>query len=168
MLTALFVSCSSDDDNTDPNNGNGNNGMIDEKILGKWKVEYSKTIKPAVYNETTGKVEYDEKEAKITEYDGNYTNDQTIPKSGMFSSDEIAIEIKNNNTINVSLAGVIKPKEISYKIEDETLKWISTDPSYFFSANHKYYFEGKILIIERMPQDKINEYTISRYSKITE
>lgn len=165
MLTALFVSCSSDDDNTDPNNGNGNKGMIDEKILGKWKVEYSKTIKPAQFDEKTGKVSFEEN-ALIREYLGNWGEPNVEPESGMFDPKEIRIEIKNDNTIVVSIGGG-NPKTVSYKIENGYLKQTFKDRSE--TLKHKYYFEDSKLVMELLPnQLNYNIYTISKYSKIAE
>ena len=48
MLSALFISCSSNDD-TDPENVKS---TIDKNIIGKWKVEYSRDLSPARYIET--------------------------------------------------------------------------------------------------------------------
>lgn len=170
VLTALFVSCSSDDD-TVPNNGNGNNnGIIDEKIIGKWKVEYSKTIKPAQFDEKTGKPVYNE-DASIKEYDGNFGEPNIVPESSMFGDKDVWINIKNDNAIaayHTSYPSIgYTPKEVSYKIEDGYLKQIFKDTSE--TLKYKYYFEDDKLVVELMPhQLNYNIYTISKYSKITE
>lgn len=171
MLTALFVSCS--DDNNDPGNGN-KNSTIDERILGKWKVEYSKSIKPAAYNETTGKPDYNEKKADITEYFGNFGEPNIVPQSGMFDSNEYKIEINKNNTIISTRANNIPTKTIYYKIENGNLYWVNkplkpNEGGNVFSYEHKYKFENGKLTIERMPtSSNFYEYAISEYSKITE
>ncbi len=135
VLTALFVSCSSDDD-TDPNNGNGNNnGMIDEKIIGKWKVEYSKTIKGARFLED-GTLEIADN-AVITEYEGDYTGHiEQTPKSGVFDYAEFKININKDNTILVSAAGK-NTKTVYYKIEDGLLKWVDKFTKSTSSSIHK-------------------------------
>lgn len=177
MLTALFVSCSSDDDNTDPNNGNGNNnGMIDEKIIGKWKVEYSKTIKPAVYNETTGKPEYNE-DATIKEYEGNFGEPNIVPESSMFGDKDVWINIKNDNSIAAYHTGYpstgYTPKTVTYKIENGLLKWQTKAENPYGVI--KYSLDGNILVMEIIKAENtsggathLGYYTISRYSKITE
>lgn len=187
MLTALFVSCSSDDD-TDPNNGNGNNnGMIDEKIIGKWKVEYSKTIKPAVYilNETDLKEKkelYPNLDLKIglnypdnatlREYDGALTSEI---KSYMFSDSERAIEITNDNLLkiywfNTSGGLVDAKKDGTYKIEEVFLKYQTAKDNPM--AIIKYQLENGILTMELINVEKsispFQEYRISKYSKISE
>lgn len=170
ILPILFISCSSDDIIPDPNNGE--NSTIDEKILGKWKVEYSKKIEPAVYNETTGKVEYNE-DAIITEYEGDWGKPGIIPESGMFDNNEIAIEIKNDNNIIVSIGGG-NPKPIGYKIENGYLK--RTSNIYKSTMNHKYSLKDGILTVELIGLELVDGeltphldyYKISRYSKITE
>lgn len=164
LLAVLFISCSSDDD--DPNNGtqNGKN-MIDEKILGKWKVEYSKTIMPAQFDEKTGKVAYEEN-ALIREYLENLEKPHVKPESGMFDPKEIRLEIKKDNTIIASIAGG-NPKTVSYKIEDGYLKQTFKDTSE--TLKYKYYFEDGKLVMELIPHHlNFNIYTISKYSKITE
>ncbi|MFT3994410.1 MAG: hypothetical protein QM660_08885 [Dysgonomonas sp.] len=169
LLAVLFISCSSDDDNEDPNNGNQNGkDMIDEKILGKWKVEYSKTIKPAIYNETTGKVEYDEKEAKITVYEGNFGEPNVVPICGLFDTNEYNIEIKSDNSITVTRANNNPTKSISYKIEDNNLKWQSgvNNPT----GVVRYSLKNNLLTMELIKAEgaQLTYYTISEYSKITE
>lgn len=91
LLTALsFISCSSDDDEQ----------LLREQILGKWQVEYSKTIYPAVYVESED--EFDElKEiypdvnfklgvnilnevSQVTEYIRDEKNQEIVPESAMF------------------------------------------------------------------------------------
>lgn len=165
LLTVLFMSCSSDDDN-DPNNGYQNGkDMIDEKILGKWKVEYSKTIKGARFLDD-GSLEIADN-ATVTEYDGKYTGhvDQT-PKSGIFNESEFKIDIKNDNSILVSIAGK-NNGTISYKIDNGLLVSIASTPN--LNHSHKYRLENGKLTIERIPTSYNNYmYTISEYSKITE
>lgn len=180
MLVALFVSCSSDDDNDPGNNGNN---MIDEKIIGKWKVEYSKTINPAVYIETqeelkklqeTSLVElklglnYPE-DAKVIEYDGNFGEPNIIPNSGMFDMNEYQIEIKKNNSIISHRANNNPTTSIFYKVEDGYIKWINTgdSPSTIFI---KYKLDNNKLTMEMIKSTGITlmEYRISEYSRITE
>lgn len=167
LLSALFISCSSDDNN-DPNNGNQNGkDMIDEKIIGKWKVEYSKTIKPAQFDEAKGEVNYPEN-ATMIEYNGDYTGhiDQT-PKTGMFDYTEFKIEINNDNTILVSQAGK-NNNTISYKIENSYLKWQTSKDSP--TGVIKYRLENGKLILELIKAEgtHLTYYTISKYSKTTE
>jgi len=170
MLTALFVSCSSDDDYekyTGPYDDGNNNSMIDEKILGKWKVEYSKTIKPARYNETIGKPEYG-KDAKIKEYYGNIGEPDISPLSGLFYHNEFQIEIKKDNSI-ISHRSVDNPKIINYEIEDGYLKWINkVDNS--ATVFIKYKLDGNKLTMETIRRIgfELDEYRISEYSRITE
>lgn len=166
MLLALFVSCS-DDDTTDPNNGNGNGkDMIDEKIIGKWKVEYSKTISPAAYNQQTGKVEHEE-DARITEYLGNYGEIGLIISSGLFSSKEVDIEITKDKKV-ISNSVMEDPKTITFdSIKDGLfLKTIDYSTNIF---KLKYRFDKEKLIIETItPEYNRYNYTISEYSKIKE
>jgi len=166
LLAVLFISCSSDDDN-DPNNGNQNGkDMIDEKIVGKWKVEYSKTIKPAQFDEKTGKVSYEEN-ALIREYLGNWGTEPNIEvESSMFNNKDVEINIQNDNVISVKPGGG-NHKSITYKIEDGYLKQTFKDTSE--TLKYKYYFEDGKLVMELIPhQLNYNIYTISKYSKITE
>lgn len=167
MLTTLFVSCSSDDD-TDPNNGN-NNGMIDEKIIGKWKVEYSKTIKGARFLDD-GTLEIADN-AVTVEYYGNFGEPDIVPKSGLFDVNEYQIEIKKDNSIISTRANNNPTKIIYYKIEDGLLKWVDAPVKSTSNlvAEHKYRIENNKLIIERIPTQKNNYYyTLSEYSKIEE
>jgi len=168
LLSALFISCSSDDDN-DPNNGNQNGkDMIDEKLIGKWKVEYSKTIKGARFLDD-GTLEIADN-AVITEYNGDYTGHiEQTPKSGIFDVSEFKIDIKDDNSILVSPAGK-NNKTITYKIEDGLLKWVeSLKSTSSQSQDHKYKLENGKLTIERIPTTRNTyTYTISEYSKITE
>lgn len=173
LLTVFFIACSSDDDNTDPNKGNNgnenNSGMIDKNILGKWKVEYSKTISPAQFDEKNSEVSY-ASNASIIEYFGNWGEPNVVPKSGLFDQKEIRIKIQNDNTIIVSIGGG-NPKTISYKIEDGYLKW---QPSTWNTSKPtgviKYRLESNKLIMELVKAEGVllTYYTISRYSKITE
>lgn len=164
MLSVLFVSCSSDENRIIDD---GDNGMIDEKIIGKWKVEYSKTIKPAIYNETSGKPEYNENESVITEYKGNFDGTEaTIPKSGIFDKSENSIEFRDNKNIIINIAGIIKEKSITYNVEDNYLKWQvgANNPT----AVVKYKLKDNRLIMELIKAEgmKLNYYTISEYSRI--
>lgn len=157
------MSCSSDDNDPDNNNGN-NNGMIDEKILGKWKVEYSKTIKPAGY--VDGKLTWNE-DSKITEYEGNWGEINVVPESGVFDPKEIRIEIKEDKTIISSIGGGNPKTTACLSMKDGYITRqsnLSDDP-----MKYKYYFEGNILIIEVLTPYWINDtYIISKYSKIVE
>lgn len=167
MLLALFVSCS-DDDTTDPNNGNGNGkDMIDEKIIGKWKVEYSKTISPAIYNQQTGKVEHKE-DARITEYLGNYEEIKEAPKSGLLSTEEVLIEFNKDKSVLVYDAWVVKPKQLSFTSINNGLITKKED---YTDKTHKlkYRFDKEKLIIETItPEYNRYNYTISEYSRIKE
>lgn len=166
MLVALVVSCSSDDDNTDPNNNGNNNGMIDEKILGKWKVEYSKTIYPAIYNQEIGKVEHKE-DARITEYLGNYGEVGGSPNNGMFSSREIDIAIAKDNKV-ISNAVMEDPRTITFDSIKDGL-FIKTYDYSTKTYKLKYWFDKERLIIETItPELEGYYYTISEYSKIKE
>ena len=168
LLAVLFISCSSDDDN-DPNNGNQNGkDMIDEKIVGKWKVEYSKTIKGARLLDD-GTLEIADN-AVTTEYIGNFGEPNVIPNSGMFDTNEYKIEIKSDNTIISTRANNNPTRTIYYKIEDGLLKWVeSLKSTSIQSQDHKYKLENGKLTIERIPTMRNSyTYTISEYSKITE
>lgn len=167
LLTVLFMSCSSDDDN-DPNNGNQNGkDMIDEKILGKWKVEYSKTIKGARFLDD-GSLEIADN-ATVTEYDGKLTSEIT---SYMFNNLERAIGITSDNYIKTywfSTSGGLTDanKDLYYKIDNGLLISIASTPN--LNHSHKYRLENGKLTIERIPTSYNNYmYTISEYSKITE
>ena len=163
LLAILFISCSSDDD--EQTGDNGDPITIDEAILGKWKVEYSKTVVPALFDEETGEVTY-ENNAIIREYFGNWGEPNIVPESGMFDVKEIRIEVKNDNTIIVSIGGN-NPKTITYKVEDGYLKQIHKNST--LTTDRLYYFEGDELVIEEMPNYyNFKYYTISRYSKIAE
>lgn len=169
LLAVLFISCSSDDANEDPNNGNQNGkDMIDEKLIGKWKVEYSKTIKGARFLDD-GTLEIAEG-AVITEYMGNFGEPNIIPNSGMFDTNEYQIEIKSDNTIISTRANNNPTRTIYYKVEDGLLKWVeSLKSTSNQSQDHKYKIDNGKLIIERIPTTRNSyTYTISEYSKITE
>lgn len=162
LLTLLFISCSSDDDN-DPDDGSKNGkDIVDQKIVGKWKVEYSKSIKPAGY--VDGKLTWDE-DSKITEYEGNWGEINVVPKSGMFDTKEIRIEIKEDITIISSIGGGNPKTTVCLNIKDGYITRqsnLSNDP-----MKYKYYFEGDILIIEVLTPYWISDtYIISKYSKI--
>lgn len=163
MLSVLFVSCSSDENRIIDD---GDNGMIDEKIIGKWKVEYSKTIKPAIYNETSGKPEYNENESVITEYKGNFGEPNTIPECGLFDVNEYNIEINANNYIFVTRVNNKPIKSINYIIEGNYLKWQVGDNNP--TAVVKYKLKDNRLIMELIKAEgmKLNYYTISEYSRI--
>ena len=165
MLTVLFISCSSDDNSDDGDKDK--KGMIDESILGKWKVEYSKTIKGARFLED-GTLEIADG-AIVTEYMGDYGKPDLKIESGMFDEAEIKIEVKDNNTILVFPSGKID-KTIEYKIEDGLLKRIDTSPgNTIIYPQYKYRLSNGILIIERIPTSEHKwMYSISEYSKITE
>lgn len=165
ILLALFISCSSDNDNEVPNNGNPNGkDIVDQKIVGKWKVEYSKSIKPAGY--VDGKLTWNEN-SKITEYEGNWGEINVVPESGMFDTKEIRIEIKEDKTIISSIGGGNPKTTTCLSMKDGYITRqsnLSDDP-----MKYKYYFEGNILIIEVLTPYWINDtYIISKYSKITE
>ncbi|NDV77833.1 hypothetical protein D0T57_02460 [Dysgonomonas sp. 511] len=162
----MFASCSSDDDGTDGGKQGNGTSMIDEKIVGKWKVEYSKTINPARYDEEKGDVLYPV-DAVVTEYLGNYGEPDIIPESGLFNAKEVRIEINNKNSIIVSSV-LEKDQAISYKIEDGYLKWIANSDQ---KVCIKYKLNGNKLIMEMVAFENMvhpNIYTISEYSKITE
>ena len=165
MLVALVVSCSSDD--TEPNNGKDDNkGMIDEKILGKWKVEYSKTIKGARLLED-GTLEIADN-AVITEYLGDYEETKEAPKSGLFSNEEVIIDLNKDKSVLVYDAWVIKPKTITFdSIKDGLFIKIYDYSTKTYKL--KYWFDKDRLIIETItPELKEYYYTISEYNKIKE
>lgn len=178
LLSALFISCSSDDDN-DPNNGNQNGkDMIDEKLIGKWKVEYSKTIKPAQFDEKTGKVNHPEN-AVITEYMGDYDGNNNQPVSGMFDNREYQINIKSDNNIYVSQTGsTSENKDESYNIKDGYILtggyWTGKNNTgiYIPFKYHRYSLSGNTLTIEFIGIKEDYQWTpfyiISKYSKIAE
>lgn len=169
MLVALVVSCSSDD--AEPNNGKENNkGMIDEKILGKWKVEHSKTIKGARFLED-GTLEIAEN-AIITEYLGNWGEVDVVPKSSMFGDADVWVEIKKDLTIDAyhtsPTSSGFKPKTTTFdSIKDGLFIKIYGYPDKTHKL--KYWFDKERLIIETItPELKGYYYTISEYSKIKE
>lgn len=178
FLAVLFISCS-DDDNNDPGNGNQNGkDMIDEKIIGKWKVEYSKTIKPAQYDEEKKDVIYPI-DASIVEYNGDYDGNSNLPISGMFDNREYQINIKSDNSIFMSLAGnSSNNKTESYIIKEGYLLtggyWtgINNTGTYIPFKYHKYSISGNTLTIEFIGIKENYQWTpyyiISKYSKITE
>ena len=179
-LSALFISCSSNDD-TDPENVKS---TIDKNIIGKWNVEYSRDLSPARYIETEEELIILQKyykdsvfrigwnytnDTKITEYSGNFNWEKSsFPKTGLFSSEEIWIEIKNDNTIVVASAGSFKNISISYKIEDNYLKWKYDRGS--ITVFNKYSIKNGRLIMEiiKTENSPIFFYKLSEYSKITE
>lgn len=171
LLAVLFISCSSDDD--DPNNGNKNGkNMIDEKILGKWKVEYSKTIKGARLLED-GTLEIAEG-AVITEYDGDITS---AVSSYIFRGWERIIEFTNNNVLfvyDIGDKGVLVNKDNSaakysaYKIKDNIIEW-ENSRGQLTIIPREYSLKNGELIIEIKPTTLSGYiYVISKYSKITE
>lgn len=176
LLTVFFMACSSDDDNADPNKGNNgnqnNSGMIDKNILGKWKVEYSKTIKGARYLED-GTLEIADN-AVITEYDGDIASSIN---SYIFRDWERVVEFTKDNKLlvyDIGDKGVFVDRDNSaakysvYEIKDNTIEWSNS--------------RGQITIIPRIYSLKNGELTIevkpsplteyiyitSKYSMITE
>lgn len=173
LLAVLFISCSSDDDNEDPNNGNQNGkDMIDEKILGKWKVEYSKTIKGARFLDD-GTLEIAEG-AVITEYDGDITS---AISSYIFRDWERIIEFTNNNVLSVydiGDKGVLVNKDNSaakysaYRTKDNIIEW-ENSRGQLTIIPREYSLKNGELIIEIKPTTLTGyTYVISKYSKITE
>ncbi len=163
LLAVLFISCSSDNNNEDPNNGSE---MIDSKILGNWKVIYSQTIKPAVYNEVTEELSYPTN-AKITEYLGDYNGhiNQT-PESSMFNNKDVEIDVNSDNTIRIKPGGG-NYTTISYLIEDGYLKWNIGNGHINFI---KYKINNNVLTMELVKSTNplLIEYRISKYTKIVE
>ena len=172
LLSALFISCSSDDDN-DPNNGNQNGkDMIDEKLIGKWKVEYSKTIKGAKFLDD-GTLEIAEN-AVTTEYNGEITSDIN---SYIFRDWERIVEFKDNNDLyvyDIGDKGVLVNKDNSaakyseYKIKDNIIEW-SNSRGQITIIPREYSLKNGELTIQIKPTTATGYiYTISKYSKITE
>lgn len=190
MLLALFISCS-DDDNTDPDNGNGNGkDMIDEKIIGKWKVEYSKMIyefNPPNPNSNLNCTYY-----KIFEYNGDYDGTrETMPQAGLFDRSEIRLEFDKEGNMKLTYVAY---KDPHFGITEErtgTVKYKTRNDSVFISSESgavlplpstKYSFNEKGELVlgitskipdhiwectaEYLPQKE--NYLYSKYSKITE
>jgi len=160
IILSLFLFACGDDDNGESGGGNGNN-TIDKKILGKWKVEYSKYSNSAKYNEETGEF-IDNENANIIEYFGNFGEPNIVPRCGMFDMKEVNIEVKESNTIIIAIAGA-NNKTISYTINNGCIIWSG--------ITARYSIEGNTLVIEKIKN--INgqypgTHTISKYSKITE
>lgn len=148
MLTALFASCSDDDNYSTSTNGKANL-KIDERIIGRWKVVHSKTIIPCKYDWQTGKINYPEG-ANISEYDGASIH----VSSGMFNTNEYNIDIRTNNTIE-TFGGPRGPITKYYQIVKDSL--VSCDnlsdilyPNSFNSYRkfHKYKYDRDTLVIE--------------------
>lgn len=164
IFAFTLIGCSDSDPKTDPE---PENSTIDTRLLGKWKVEYSKTIQPAIYNKETGKPEYLE-DAAIYEYFGDYDGiANIIPTSGMLDKLEVDIEVKENNTLIVSSVGK-SDNIVLYKIEDNYLKWQGASSRTINVI--KYYFEGNLLVMEYIEIEtsgiNADRYTISKYSEI--
>lgn len=185
LLAVLFISCSSDDDN-DPNNGNQNGkNMIDEKILGKWKVEYSKMIylfapNPIYPNDTY---------YKIFEYEGNYNGTkETMPQAGLFSRTDIGIEFDKQSKIKISYVAykdansrIVEERiaTTNYKISNDSI-YVEMNTSVFAGFKYNLNSKGELIIgfthkipeglpsynSEYLPQRE--NYLYSKYSKITE
>lgn len=190
ILMVLFMASCSDDKNTPNSNGKDDEEQIDERLLGKWKVEYSKTITPAIYIENEEDLNKRPNnqdlviglnhpdDATVLEYFGNWGEPNVIPESGMFNRNEINIEITKNKNVVVSIGGG-SPKTISfnsindgYLISGGSMQNGVITPYTFY----KYSFEGGGLIVELIRSENIDgsinpilkEYRISKYSKITE
>jgi len=170
LLAITLAACSGNDPKTDPDPEPGS--TIDNKLLGKWKVEYSKTIKPARYNPETGQIQYG-KDPVTTEYFGDFDGYiNTLPKTGMFDEKEVWIEILKDNKIKAYATDPSSSTNpigtCSYKIENGYLKGQNTTTNPIFLI--KYYFEGKVLVMEYIGiEDPIllaDRYVISKYSKI--
>lgn len=161
MLTLFLFACGDDDNGS---SGNGENNTIDKKLIGKWKVEYSKYSNSAKYNEETGEF-VDNENAKIIEYFGNIGEPNVTVSTGMFDMKEYQIEIKEDNIIVVIISGS-KPKTLSYIIKDGYLMWNGN--------TYRYNIDTGELTIEllRIGSGIGNGiaaiHKISRYSKIIE
>lgn len=186
MLLALLVSCSSDNDDIDPNsnsnNGNGNNnGMIDEKILGKWKVEYSKNIYTFFPNAPVSADKY----YKIFEYDGSYDGtENSIPQAGFFIRKEISIEFTKEgdliiNHINNQSYDSVKEESTTttYKVSNDSIQLTGNYPlkaKYHINGNNELIIENSYSILKDDPQYNSEFLTekegvvFSKYSKIKE
>lgn len=160
--TMFFTACNGKDDPTPPEPPAP---TIDEAILGKWKVEYCKMIRPAYIDEEWNVTYRDD--SRIVEYFGDF--DQTGKEFGigMFDAPEVWIEIRKDNKVrSYSTAVDFKYPQyttIDYEVRDGFL--------YFFWGGReqtlRYYFDKKgYLIVERRPALPIFDYYYSRYSKI--
>ncbi len=162
LILLLFIACGDDDNG---GSGNGENKTIDKKLIGKWKVEYSKYSDSSKYNEETGEF-VDGENAKIIEYFGTMGEINGAPKCGMFDMKEYQIEIKEDNTIIVSKSEHPYEKTSPYIIKDGYLMWNGN--------TYRYNMDTGELTIELL---KIGSgigngiatiHKISRYSKIKE
>lgn len=172
LLAVLFISCSSDDENNRSNGNGNNNPTIDENLIGKWKVEYSKTIKGAMLlDDGTLKIA---ENAVITEYDGKITSKIS---SYIFSDWERFIEFTNNNELNVydiGNNGVLVNRDMrskpysAYKINGNIIEWM-TSQGQLIIIPREYSLKNGELIIELKPTIRTSYiYVLSKYSKLTE
>lgn len=147
--------------------------LIDESILGKWKVEYSKTLRPADYNKETGEITTYEDTWAI-EYFGDYEETKVRPQSGVFFESEIKINLMADNYVDVYLPvrgsyDTDTLRHFYYEIRDGYML-DKQGPDYNPSQIIKYQIKNDSLILESIEQPKTTPqgYTISKYSKITE
>lgn len=169
MLSALFVSCSSDENRIIDDGGNS---MIDEKIIGKWKVEYSKTIKGAKLSDD-GVIEVADN-AIITEYDGKTSSEI---KSYIFRDWERVIEFTDSNKLyvyDIGENGSLLNKDNSaykysvYKVKGNVIEW-ENSRGQIGIIPREYSLKDNELIIQIKPTILTGYiYVISKYSKITE
>lgn len=168
MLSALFVSCSSDENRIIDDGGNS---MIDEKIIGKWRVEYAKNI-------------YIEQFYKIFEYNGKYNgNENSIPQAGFFTRKEISIEFNKEGQLLINYVdkqpfSTIKEETITttYNITNDSIQLTGNYPlkaKYYINSNNELIIENSYYIMKDDPQynpDILIEkegVVYSKYSKIT-
>lgn len=179
-LPILYTSCS-DKDDPDPEKEN----TIDERLIGKWKVEYSKTITPAVYviDEADLKVKQEKYpsldlkigvnpygEVSVSEYFGNYGEPDVVPRSSMFGNSDVWIDIKKSFTIDAYHTDPneqgYKPKVFSFIKMNEGIILNGKGPSLKIPT-WKYYFEKDLLVIELITPDlAMNQYIVSKYSRL--
>lgn len=154
ILLILFTSCSDNDTIELTNNG------IDSSILGKWKVQYSKTIKGAKFLEN-GNLEISDG-ALFSEYNGDYEENLLAVKSGMFDDKEVRISINQEGKIYTYMESLNEPKDVAYKIRNGYLVCYDI-------LQYRYLLKGGKLMIERIPiKENSWTYTVSIYKKILE
>ena len=154
-LLSVFVSCHNETPLVVPNE------TIDEAILGKWRVEFSETIRgvrmranetleilPGLPHDTI--TFFGEPDTEITSF--------------MFGRDENIIEIRNDNQIKLfrlnDRGGVtISREQVWYTTRNDTLfRQVGN-----VERPHLYHLQNDTLTIRRIPIEPEWAYTISRY-----
>lgn len=141
LISLLLASCSSDDEQK----------SLSNQIIGKWQVEYSKTIIPASIIDSED--EFDElkvyypnfdfklglnvfsKEPMIFEYIRDENNPEKVPETGMFdrTQGDITIEFKNDynriliETLSLIDDEVVKQCEDKYYKQEEGLLLVESN-----------------------------------------